>query len=103
MVGVARSDDTSLDHSQIVVVDKTWTAFRLRYVKTKGTITCFGKPLVHFRPLVSIFGGERTITSAGELRAYKIAQSFRHFGHAAPSTQMGVDADGHPQVQTIGY
>ena len=103
MVGVARTDDASLDHGQIVVVDKTWVAFGLRYVKTKGTITCLDKPFVHFRPLVSIFGGERTITSAGELRAYKIAQSFRHFGHAAPPMQVGVDANGHPQAQTISY
>ena len=40
MVGVARADDGSLDHSQILIVDKTWTSFGLRYVKTKGAITC---------------------------------------------------------------
>ena len=103
MVGVARTDDGSLDHSQIVAVDKVWTAFGLRYVKIKGTIACLDEPRRRFVPVISILGGERIVTSAGQLRAYKIAQSFRHFGHAAPPVQMGVDLNGHPQAQPVGY
>ncbi|GLR87960.1 hypothetical protein [Bradyrhizobium iriomotense] len=104
MVGAARSDDDSLDHSQIVVVDKSWTSFGLRYVKTKGVITCLDTAPSGFVALLPQFGSaERTITNAGELRAYKIAQSYRHFGHAAPALQMTVDADGHPQAQSVDY
>lgn len=125
MVGVVRPDDGSLDHSQIVVVDKTWTSLGIRYVKIKGAITCLDTPhsfLVQ-NPFQNHFSvgaissaqrtitvtelinadGERTITSAAELRAYKIAQSFRHFGHAAPALLMGVDSHGHPQSQSVGY
>jgi hypothetical protein len=107
MVGVARPDDASLDHSQIVVIDKTWISFGARYVKTKGAITCldshrfYGRFRFSAHPISS--DGERTITSAAELRAYKIAQSFRHFGHAAPALLMSVDSHGHPQSQTVGY
>ena len=112
MVGVARPDDDSLDHSQIVVVDKTWTSFGIRYVKTKGAITCLdsrtrfldlnrSRGFVRRRAVSD--AAERTITSAGEMRAYKIAQSFRHFGHAAPALLMGVDSNGHPQPQSVHY
>ncbi len=103
MVGTERPDDGSLDHSQIVVVDKSWTAFGLRYVKTKGAITCLNRRRRDFRSSILIRGGERTVTSATELRAYKITQSFRHFGHAAPPQLVTVDSNGHPQAQNISY
>jgi hypothetical protein len=50
MVGVARTDDSSLDHSQVLVVDKTWVSFGLRYVKTKGAITCLDSLFTFFAP-----------------------------------------------------
>jgi hypothetical protein len=148
MVGVARVDDGSLDHSQIVVVDKTWVSFETRYVKTKGAITCLDSLFTIFAPALfqTIFptgrsatsgasapfslsasvmnwmnsaaiqatgtvgavstsagAAEQIIATAGELRAYKITGSFRHFGHNAPATQVTVDQNGHSQQQLVSY
>jgi len=67
MVGVARADDGSLDHSQILVVDKTWTSFGLRYVKTKGALTCLDSLYMIFAPALfqtSFFGSTTTSGSS---------------------------------------
>jgi predicted phage baseplate assembly protein len=145
MVGVARTDDSSLDHSQVLVVDKTWMSFGLRYVKTKGAITCLDSLFTFFAPALfqAIFpasksgtsGGttpfyysasvmswltssamkavgvgstsagaaEKTVAAAGTLRAYKIAGSFRHFGHNAPAKQVNVGGNGRAQSTAVSY
>ena len=109
MVGVARADDDSFDHSQILVVDKTWTSLGLRYVKTKGAITCLDSLHMTLGSMVAgIVPGESgaaasKAAAAGELRAYKITGSFAHFGHNAPSTRIGVDKYGYPQQQNVSY
>lgn len=42
-------------------------------------------------------------TAVGSLRAYKIGESLRHFGHAAPATISTVSADGVPSTRTTSY
>ena len=44
-----------------------------------------------------------TVAAAGELRAYKIAGSFRHFGHNAPPAQVSVDGNGRANSTSVSY
>jgi hypothetical protein len=146
LVGVASPDGASLDHSQVLIVDKTWTSFGTLMVKMKGGITSLRArfpmivtapilgaaaggglvsrltriasssptmlaaralfPAREILPAASVLGtalGISTITSAGELRAYKLGGSFRHFGHNAPATQISVDANGRAQAVPVSY
>ncbi len=57
---------TSLNKTQIVTVAETWDAFGFRYIKLKTPII-------------------RT-TSVASLRAYKLGETLKHFGHNAPAT-----------------
>src|SRR5262249_18790683 len=47
--------------------------------------------------------GVATVTSAGEMRAYKLDGSYRHFGHNAPAMQVTSDDDGHPVTSPVSY
>ncbi|PUA29335.1 MAG: hypothetical protein B0W54_01670 [Cellvibrio sp. 79] len=57
---------SSLNNSQIVIVDKVWDSFDDRYIQLKSPIA-------------------RT-ASVASLIAYKLGESLRHFGHGAPAT-----------------
>ena len=50
LVGVARAGGEAFDHTQVMVVDKTWEAFGSTVVTMKGGITSLKKP-PRFRPL----------------------------------------------------
>ena len=39
LVGILRAGGESLDHSQVLIVDKIWESFGTQFVKTKGAIT----------------------------------------------------------------
>jgi hypothetical protein len=60
------SNPSSLTKTQIVTVAETWDAFGYRYIKLKTPIS-------------------RT-TSVASLRAYKLGETLKHFGHNAPAT-----------------
>ncbi len=60
------ANPTSLNNTQMLTVAKTWDAFGYRYIKLKTPIA-------------------RT-TSVASLRAYKLGETLKHFGHNAPAT-----------------
>jgi hypothetical protein len=156
LVGIVRPDGASLDHSQVLIVDKTWEFFGALLVKMKAGITSLRPrfPVIATAPIfaavaaggvgpvlpsklatfssssvpvtsafalasqvaqfsfsqvapaVSLLGaalGISTVTAVGELRAYKLGGSFRHFGHNAPRTQIVVDANGRAQAVPVSY
>jgi predicted phage baseplate assembly protein len=71
MVGVARADDGSLDHSQILIVDKTWVSFGMRYVTTKGAVTCLDSLFTIFAPgnLATMFAATKSASAPFKLSA----------------------------------
>lgn len=75
--------NTLLSAPEIAVVEETWDAFGLRYVRLKS-------PLRRSVPIAS-------------LRAYKLGESFRHFGHQAPDTIATVSSQGVPSQRTISF
>ncbi len=85
MVGIPRSEASTLDHSQVLTVDKVWQSFGILFVKMKGGITSLPRQ------------------SAAQMPAYKLGGSFRHFGHNAPATQVTVDTDGHAHIDPTSY
>src|SRR5262249_23639606 len=54
MVGIPRSGGTSLDHSQVLTVDKVWQAFGITFVKMKGGITSLAASLTYFTPAFGV-------------------------------------------------
>lgn len=60
----ATPDPTRLGSGQILIVDRSWTSFGALYVKFTTGLVLDG--------------------AANELQAYKLGDSYRHFGHNAP-------------------
>ena len=82
--GKPASGGEVLDASQVVIVDETWEAFGLRYVRMKGTLT----DLAGLVP---------------QLEAFKLSGSHRHFGHNAPATQVTVNSNGRAQESAVNF
>lgn len=60
-----QGDQRRLEHARVLIVEKAWEEFGRLYIKFKKPIHWSG--------------------SASQLRAYKLGESFRHFGHNAPN------------------
>ena len=73
---------SSLRKTQIVVVAETWDAFGSRYIKLKAPILRTG--------------------SVASLRAYKLGETLRHFGHNAP-TSIATVVDGVPSSRDTSF
>jgi hypothetical protein len=73
---------SSLTKTQIVVVAETWDAFGSRYIKLKTPILRTG--------------------SVASLRAYKLGETLRHFGHNAPASIATV-IDGVPNSRDTSF
>jgi predicted phage baseplate assembly protein len=103
LVGVPRADGTTLDHGQLMVVDRSWTSFGTTLVKMKGALTSLDALLLVLFAF-SIGGASRAaVTQVPELRAYKLGPSFRHFGQGAPAVQVTVDANGRAHSSPVSY
>jgi len=76
------STNAHLLNTQIVIVDKVWDAFGYRYIRLKTPII-------------------RT-TSIASLRAYKLGETLKHFGHNAPTTVATV-INGVPSSRTTSF
>jgi predicted phage baseplate assembly protein len=72
-----------LSAAEIVVVEDSWEAFGQRYVQLKSPL--------------------RRSTPIGSLRAYKLGETFRHFGHQAPETIATVSSQGVPSQRAISF
>jgi len=120
MVGVPRAGGVAFDHTQILVVDKTWDSFGATVVKMKGAIETLvanvrgrrgelidgNQRVIGTRATAAALGerlGPPILTSATELRAWKLSGSFRHFGHSTPPTWVELDAQGRATVHTLSY
>ena len=68
---------------EIATVAETWVAFGMRYVRLKSGLT--------------------RSTSINTLRAYKIGESMRHFGHNAPAKVSEVSDQGVPSTRDTSY
>jgi predicted phage baseplate assembly protein len=77
------ANPTRLLDPEMVTVAETFEAFGERYVKLKSAVT-------------------RT-TPAMQLRAYKLGQTLRHFGHGAPNTITTVSSAGVASVRATSY
>jgi len=68
MVGLlhGESANAAYDHTQVLVVDKVWDAFGIRYVKTKGQIECLSSRGVFtlFSPAVALASTTATLAPA---------------------------------------
>src|SRR5262245_19782395 len=64
LAGILRADGASLDHSQILVVDKTWQAFGMQFVKMKGGIASLLGP-----SLIAAAGPVAAAVAAGAFSA----------------------------------
>lgn len=78
--GVA--NPSRLANTQVVIIDEVWDSFGYRYIRLKTPIV---------RP-----------TSIVSLRAYKLGESLRHFGHNAPPTVITFENDA-PQSRATSF
>jgi hypothetical protein len=76
-------DNARLRNVEIAVVDASWDAFGLRYVRIRTAL--------------------RRGTPVASLRAYKLGESFRHFGHNAASTVVTVSSQGVASERAISF
>jgi hypothetical protein len=76
------SNPSRLTNTQIVVIDKVWDSFGYRYIKLKT-------PIIRAASIAS-------------LRAYKLGETLRHFGHNAP-TSIATVIDGVPSSRTTPF
>lgn len=119
MVGIPRGrSGDACDHSQVLVVDKIWTAFGSTVVKMKGAVTSLKKPsyLTFFSPSLSpVFASSSvstllaaglaisSLTSTPRLQAWKLGGTHRHFGHNAPAQQVNVDEHGRATTSAVSF
>lgn len=120
MVGVPRAGGVSFDHTQILVVDKTWDSFGATVVKMKvgiesllanargraGEFVDFGQRAIAVRTTAAALDarlGQPILTSTTELRAWKLSGSFRHFGHSTPPTWIELDTQGRATPHFLSY
>jgi predicted phage baseplate assembly protein len=105
LVGVPRADGTTLDHGQLMTVERSWSSFGTTLVKMKGALTSLDATLFVLAAFGFGFGvaARRPVTHVPELRAYKLGASFRHFGQGAPATQVTVDANGRAHASDVSY
>ncbi|MFO1058177.1 MAG: hypothetical protein U1E53_14560 [Dongiaceae bacterium] len=103
LVGVPRADGTTLDHGQLMTVERSWTSFGTTLVKMKGALASLDQPLFVLAAFGSGLAARRPVTHVAELRAYKLGPSFRHFGQGAPATQVTVDANGRAHASAVTY
>src|SRR5262245_42102737 len=61
MVGLLRADRTTLDHTQVLTVDKTWQSFGILFVRMKGGITSLAAS-PSFSSVLSSIAGTATFT-----------------------------------------
>ena len=71
-----------LSNTQIVIIDEVWESFGYRYVRLKTPIL-------------------RT-SAIASLRAYKLGETLRHFGHNAPAT-ISTLVDGVPSSENTSF
>jgi len=94
MVGLVQgaTGNGAYAHTQVLEVDKAWDAYGIRYIKTKGQL----QALDTWTPFFFGFGTTLSprITSTSRLVAWKLGGDFRHFGHAAPISQVDVNLQG---------
>jgi hypothetical protein len=76
------SNPSRLSNTQIVVIEEVWESFGRRYIRLKT-------PIVRN-------------TSIASLRAYKLGETLRHFGHNAPATIATV-VDGTPSSRATPF
>jgi hypothetical protein len=118
MVGIARGEGDAYDHTQVLVVDRTWTAFGSTVVKMTGAVTSLEAPgspaffLPGFSPgsvsasmsaLVAAGLAIPALTSTPRFQAWKLGGTHRHFGHNAPATQINVDEHGRATTGGVSF
>lgn len=107
MVGLARDSSGTFDHTQVLLVDKTWESFGSTVVKMKGGLTSLKQaPRFQHLSLLSTLAaglGLATLGSTPRLQAWKLGRSHRHFGHNAPARQVDVDAKGRATTSEVSY
>jgi hypothetical protein len=114
MAGIARGAGDAYDHTQVLVVDKTWTAFGSTVVRMKGAVASLDEP--GFLPfLLPGFSAGSASASAGALpaalaltstprfQAWKLGSTHRHFGHNAPAKQIIVDEHGRATPADVPF
>jgi len=114
MVGITRDDSaSSFDHTQVLVVDKTWVSFGRTVVK-KGGIMSLKKPSRLLRlsqpatgsarlPTLAAGLGLATVAATPRLKAWKLGTTHRHFGHNAPARQVDIDVKGRATTHDVSY
>lgn len=78
----AAANPSRLINTQVVGIAEVWDSFGQRYVRLKTPI--------------------RRSTAVASLRAYKLGESLRHFGHASPATIATVE-NGVPSSRNTSY
>jgi hypothetical protein len=81
LLGDAPGIPARLGGPELVTVDATWLAFGERFIRLKHALARGG----------------------AQLKAFKLGDTLRHFGHNAPNTITSVDSKGVPSTTAITY
>ncbi|HKQ31545.1 MAG TPA: hypothetical protein VJS66_09685, partial [Burkholderiales bacterium] len=84
MIGSSNSSDSDrLENVRVLIVESAWEEFGRLYVKFKTPIRWSGTTF--------------------SLKAYKLGESYRHFGHNAPNKVVSVASDGTADSENTSY
>lgn len=95
-LAVGPADNQAYDHLQVMDVDSTWSAYGIRYVKTKGTLQSLGSgpPAIAQSALAQAAVAITSTNASTSVAAVGFsAQPALRFGNAAASTGVAVDLD----------